>query len=61
MVNKRAVSAPNLSMMSFGSTTLFFDFDIFSTPPMMTGKPSSSAVAFTGRLFSSHSTVTCAG
>src|SRR5437763_1366619 len=44
----RAVSAPNRAMMSRGSTTLFFDFDIFSMPPSSTGWPSSRAVAPTG-------------
>ncbi len=33
-------------MMSRGSTTLFLLFDIFSTPPKMTGWPSSRAVDF---------------
>ncbi|MNC51894.1 hypothetical protein D3C75_1012100 [compost metagenome] len=53
MVNRRAVSAPNRLMISLGSTTLFFDLDIFSTPPRHTGMPSSIAVALTGRPFSS--------
>ncbi len=33
ITNARAVSAPNLAMMSRGSTTLFLLFDIFSVPP----------------------------
>jgi hypothetical protein len=31
------VSAPSRAMMSRGSTTLFYDFDIFSMPPSDTG------------------------
>src|SRR4051812_31430871 len=48
IVKTRAVSAPNLAMMSFGSTTLFLLLDIFSMPPRLTGRPSSLAVAPTG-------------
>ena len=48
MVNTRAVSAPNLAMMSRGSTTLFLLLDIFSMPPSITGSPSALAVAPTG-------------
>ncbi|MNN47835.1 hypothetical protein D3C81_1622750 [compost metagenome] len=61
MVKSLAVSAPNLSIMLLGSTTLFFDFDIFSTPPMITGRPSSIAVAQTALPLLSYSTLTCAG
>ena len=32
--NRRTVSAPYLSTIACGSTPLFFDFDIFSMPPM---------------------------
>ncbi len=35
--NRRTVSAPNLPTISCGSTPLFFDFDIFSVPPMTDG------------------------
>ena len=38
-MNQRAVSAPKLAMMVSGSTTFFFDFDINSTAPMVTGSP----------------------
>ena len=40
MVNRRAVSAPYWSISACGSTPLFFDFDIFSVPPTITGWPS---------------------
>ena len=52
----RAVSAPNLPMMSRGSTTLFLLLLIFSVPPNKTGWPSSLAVTLTGRPRSSNST-----
>jgi len=38
-MKSRAVSAPNLSMISSGSMTFFFDLDIFSTLPIVTGFP----------------------
>jgi hypothetical protein len=43
MMNRRAVSAPYWSIRACGSTPLFFDFDIFSVPPITTGRPSVSA------------------
>ena len=54
MMNRRAVSAPYWSIRACGSTPLFFDFDIFSVPPMTTGRPSAlqrgagRAAAFVG-------------
>src|ERR1700677_2065709 len=45
MEKKRAVSAPYFCITWRGSTTLFFDFDIFSMPPRATGAPSASATA----------------
>jgi len=48
MVKTRAVSAPNLAMMSRGSTTLFLLLDIFSMPPSITGRPSALAVGAAG-------------
>jgi leucyl-tRNA synthetase len=44
-----------------GSTTLFFDFDIFSMPPSSTGWPSAFSVAPVGWPFSSYWTVTSLG
>ena len=43
--NRRTVSAPNLPTISCGSTPLFFDFAIFSVPPMCTGWPSAFSFA----------------
>ena len=43
--NRRTVSAPYLSTMVCGSTPLFFDFDIFSVPPICTGWPSLRSIA----------------
>ena len=43
--NRRTVSAPNLSTIACGSTPLFFDFDIFSVPPICTGWPSALQLA----------------
>jgi hypothetical protein len=34
-MNQRTASAPYWSMISSGSTTFFFDFDIFSTRPIV--------------------------
>ena len=36
-MNQRIVSAPKASMIASGATTFFFDFDIFSDGPMVTG------------------------
>jgi hypothetical protein len=36
-MNQRIVSAPKASMIASGATTFFFDFDIFSEGPMVTG------------------------
>jgi hypothetical protein len=44
-MNQRAVSAPNLSMISSGSTVLRFDFDIFSIGPISIAASPSSAKA----------------
>ena len=46
-------------MMSSGSTTFFFDFDIFSIAPISTGAP--VKVSFALRVLPSVSTVTSAG
>jgi hypothetical protein len=48
MMNRRAVSAPYWSISACGSTPLFFDFDIFSVPPITTGRPSAFSVAPVG-------------
>ena len=40
-MNQRAVSAPQPPMISVGSTVFFFDFDIFSMPPISTVAPPS--------------------
>ena len=37
IMNRRQVSAPYWSIIDCGSTPLFFDFDIFSVPPISTG------------------------
>ncbi len=60
-MNRRAVSAPYWSMMAWGSTPLFFDLDIFSVPPMITGWPSAFSVAPVGRPLSSRARSTSAG
>ena len=55
------MSAPYWSIRACGSTPLFFDFDIFSVPPMTTGRPSAFSVAPVGRPRSSVTTSTSAG
>ena len=59
--NRRTVSAPYLSTSTCGSTPLFFDFDIFSVPPISTGRPSTSDFAPVMRMRSSCSISTSAG
>ena len=44
-MNSLAVSAPYSASRLSGSTPLFFDLDIFSTLPTITGCPSDRAVA----------------
>lgn len=44
-MNQRAVSAPQVAMISSGSTTFFFDFDIFSIEPISTGSPVARSLA----------------
>ncbi|MNT43575.1 hypothetical protein D3C72_1800560 [compost metagenome] len=61
ITNRRAVSAPYWSISACGSMPLFFDFDIFSTPPITTGWPSAFSVAPSGRPRSSVCTSTSAG
>ena len=43
-MNQRAASAPYWSRISVGSTVFFFDFDIFSTRPTVTGSPVSTMI-----------------
>jgi hypothetical protein len=50
IMNRRAVSAPYWSMSDCGSTPLFFDFDIFSVPPTITGLPSALSTQTPSRL-----------
>jgi hypothetical protein len=40
IMNRRQVSAPYFSIIDCGSTPLFLDLDIFSVPPISTGRPS---------------------
>src|SRR5580692_361785 len=45
MMNSRAVSAPNSSTSTCGSTPLFLDLDIVTTPPDSTCRPSAFSTA----------------
>ncbi len=60
-MNRRQVSAPYWSIIDCGSTPLFFDFDIFSVPPISTGWPSLFRRAPTTLALASRSTSTSAG
>ena len=61
MTKRRAVSAPYWSISACGSTPLFFDFDIFSVPPIWTGKQSVLSLAPMTLALASRSTSTSAG
>ncbi|MNY63851.1 hypothetical protein D3C86_2008720 [compost metagenome] len=60
-MNRRQVSAPYCSIMVCGSTPLFFDLDIFSMPPISTGRPSLFSLADSGLPLASISSSTSAG
>ncbi len=60
-MNSRAVSAPNSSTNSCGSTPLFLDLDIVTTPPDSTSLPSDLSTATLRSLFLTAVTTTSAG
>ena len=61
IMNMRAVSAPNSSTNTCGSTPLFFDLDMVTTPPDSTSFPSVRSTATRRCVTLSTVTVTSAG
>src|SRR5690606_19011179 len=55
MTNRRAVSAPMVSISDCGSTPLFLDFDMVPMPPYFTGEPSAAILAPMMAPFASYS------